>query len=61
MRHRAGVYCCDCDCPSCRAQRKAILLGSNAALALEPDLDASERGEAPGYVHIDDSAIPPKE
>jgi hypothetical protein len=26
-RHRKGLYCCDCTCPDCNAQRRAILLG----------------------------------
>jgi hypothetical protein len=35
-RHRKGLYCCDCSCPECEQQRKAILLGSNPALAATP-------------------------
>lgn len=44
MRHRKGVYCCDCTCPDCEAKRSAILLGSNPALSLSKQVAETSAG-----------------
>lgn len=54
-RHRKGLYCSDCTCPDCEAQRNAILLGNDASRAVagrecnsvEDYDEANARGEYP--------------